>query len=197
MKIKLGQHPYLYPLPTVILGTTVNGSPNFATVAFCGIVQQYPPMVSVTMIKNHYTYSGLKQHNSFSINIPNSKMVKVVDFIGMNSGERIDKSKLFEVFYGELENAPMVKQTPLNMECRIVRAIELSATSRIFIAEIVQTYCEKKYLRRGKPYIKKLDPIIFSINTNKYFRVGSFLGNAWSIGLSYKKNVVKRDFSPT
>ena len=38
MKVPLGAQPFLCPLPVVLVGALVNGKPNYATVAYCGIV---------------------------------------------------------------------------------------------------------------------------------------------------------------
>jgi len=35
--------------------------------------------------------------------------VEATDWCGLHSGKRTDKSKVFETFAGELENAPMIK----------------------------------------------------------------------------------------
>lgn len=182
-KIALGAHPYIYPMPTVIVGTMIDGTPNFITVSYIGIVQHSPPMVSITLTNAHNTNKGIKENKTFSINIPNTRMLKITDFIGMNSGEKVDKAALFDLFYGELENAPMIMETPLNLECKLVDLINLNNGSEIYIGEIVQTYSSEKYTRRGYPYMKKLDPILFSINSNSYYNVGRRIGWAWKVGL--------------
>ena len=120
-KITLGAHPYIYPMPTVIVGSLIDGSPNFTTASYVGIVQHTPPMVSVTLVNTHITNTGIKQNKVFSINIPNTRMLRVTDFVGMNSGDKVDKAALFKVFYGELKNAPMIMETPLNLECRLIQ----------------------------------------------------------------------------
>jgi flavin reductase (DIM6/NTAB) family NADH-FMN oxidoreductase RutF len=192
-KLKLGAFPYIYPMPTVIVGVEVDGVPNFITVSYVGIVQHQPPMVSVTLVDGHYTNNGIKKTGTFSINIPNTKMLVVTDFIGMNSGSNIDKASLFNLFYGELKNAPMISETPLNLECRLVQNINLNNGNSIYIAEIIQTYSSKRYVRRGYPYMKKLDPILFSINSNSYYNVGRRIGWAWKVGLKLnKKKIIKK-----
>jgi flavin reductase (DIM6/NTAB) family NADH-FMN oxidoreductase RutF len=192
-KVKLGAFPYLYPMPTVIVGTLIEGKPNFITVSYTGIVQHQPPMVSVTLISSHFTNKGIKQNKSYSINIPDTRMLKVTDFVGMNSGSAVDKATLFEVFYGELNNAPLIYDTPLNLECKLVDVINLNSNSEIYIGEIVQTYSSEKYIRRGYPYLKKLDPILFSINSNSYYNVGRRIGWAWKEGLKIKAARIKKD----
>ncbi len=191
-KIKLGAYPYIYPMPTVIVGTTVNNQPNFITISYVGIVQHKPPMVSITLVKSHYSNIGIKESKSFSINIPNTKMLKETDFVGMNSGSTNDKASLFSVFYGDQKNAPMISETPLNLECKLVEIINLKNDSEIFIGEIIETYSEKKYIRKGYPYMKKLDPILFSVNSNSYYNVGRRIGWAWKTGLKIKSANLKK-----
>jgi flavin reductase (DIM6/NTAB) family NADH-FMN oxidoreductase RutF len=184
-KITLGAFPYLYPMPTVIVGALINGKPNFITVSYCGIVQHKPPMVSIALIDRHYTNKGIKETGCFSINVPNTRMLKITDYLGINSGDNIDKSALFSVFYGKLLQAPMITETPLNLECRLVKTVDMGNNCEIYIGEIIESYSETKFLKNGHPYIKKLDPILFSINTNNYFKVGRKLGPAWKTGLRY------------
>jgi flavin reductase (DIM6/NTAB) family NADH-FMN oxidoreductase RutF len=184
-KITLGAFPYLYPMPTIIVGALVDGQPNFITISYCGIVQHQPPIVSITLIDRHHTNLGIKETGCYSINIPNTRMLKITDYLGIRSGDSIDKSKLFTVFYGKLEQAPMITETPLNLECRLVKTVDMGSNCEIYFGEIVESYSEAKYLRNGHPFIKKLDPILFSINSNNYFKVGRKLGPAWKIGLGY------------
>lgn len=184
-KITLGAFPYLYPMPTVIVGALVDDKPNFITVSYCGIVQHKPPMVSIALIDRHYTNKGIKDTGCFSINIPNTRMLKITDYLGINSGKNIDKSDLFTIFYGKLQRAPMIHETPLNLECRLVKTVDMGNNCEIYIGEIVESYSEKRFLKNGYPYIKKLNPILFSINSNNYFKVGRKLGPAWRLGLGY------------
>jgi flavin reductase (DIM6/NTAB) family NADH-FMN oxidoreductase RutF len=192
-KIKLGAYPYIYPMPTVIVGSLVNGDPNFVTISYVGIVQHKPPMASVTLINSHYTNQGIKQNKSFSINIPHTKLLSKTDFLGMNSGSTIDKAALFKVFYGELKSAPMISETPINLECKLIDVIDLKNNNEIFIGEIVQTYSSKKYIRRGYPFLKRLDPILFSINSNSYYKIGRRIGKAWQEGLRINEKVIRKN----
>lgn len=182
-KIPLGAYPYIYPMPVVIVGTLINSTPNFLTVTYVGIVQHVPPMVSVTLISTQTSNQGIKDNKTFSINIPNTRLLKQTDFIGMNSGDKVDKAALFKVFYGNLKSAPMIMEAPLNLECKLVDIIDLKNGSEIYIGEIMETYSEKKYIRKGYPYMKKLDPILFSINSNSYYNIGHRIGWAWNTGL--------------
>ena len=111
MKKKLGGLNVLYPTPTTIVGAMVDGRPNFITIAHVGIVNHATPqLISLSMAKVHYTNEGIKENKAFSVNIPSENLVTETDYVGLVSGKKTDKSGLFEIFYGGLENAPMIKE---------------------------------------------------------------------------------------
>ena len=186
-KKKIGANTYLYPMPTTIVGANVNDKANFVTIAYCGIIQHRPPMLAVSLGKIHYTNAGLKENRTFSVNIPSEDMVEITDYIGMNSGKTIDKSRLFEIFYGKLETAPMIKEAPLNLECKLIKVLDFDGNSEVFLGEIVEAYAKEEILTNGLPDIKKLKPIIFSMHDNNYWQVGEHIGKAWQIGSECEK----------
>lgn len=180
-KIDIGAKPFLYPMPTTLVGAHVGGKPNYLPVAYTGIVNHNPPMISIALSKTHYTTAGIRENGTFSVNIPSEDLVKITDYCGLTSGHKVDKSQLFEAFYGKLGTAPMIKQCPLNLECKVVQTLEMP-TDALFIAEIVAVYAEERYLTDGLPDIKKLKPIVFSVADKNYWRVGEHLAQAFSIG---------------
>ena len=186
-KKKIRATCYLFPMPTVIVGAKVNGKPNFITIAFCGSLQYKPPMLIISSGKNHYTNIGIRENNTFSVNIPSIEMVKVTDYIGTISGNQIDKSVLFDIFYGELESAPMISEAPVNYECKVAKIINLNGTNDIIIGEIVQTYVNEDCITKGKPDIQKIQPIVFSGFDSNYMKVGDILAQAYKVGRDYKK----------
>ena len=183
-KIKLKPKTYLYPMPATLVGAMVEGKPNFEAIAYCGIVNHNPPALSVASSKRHYTNKGIRAEKTFSVNIPSSDMVKVTDFCGVTSGAKIDKSQLFDTFFGSLKTAPMIKECPLCLECELIETVVIS-TMECFIGEIKGVYTEEKFLTDGLPDITKIDPIIFSMHQNEYYRVGKYLAKAYSVGKDY------------
>lgn len=93
----------LYPMPAVIVGSIVDEKPNFCTIAFCGVVNLSPPMISIECGPGHYTTKGILNNMEFSVNIPSLEMVEITDFIGMKSGVEIDKSQIFEIFFWRIK----------------------------------------------------------------------------------------------
>jgi flavin reductase (DIM6/NTAB) family NADH-FMN oxidoreductase RutF len=186
-KTKFGPKTLLYPMPTTIIGANVKGKPNFLTIAWCGIIGINPAMISIALGKNHYTNPGIKENGTFSVNIPSEELVQITDYCGIASGKNKDKSGLFDVFYGELATAPMIKECPINLECRVVKIIDDINSDEIFLGEIVETYCSPDYLTDDLPDMKKVKPILYSTQDKNYWKVGDHLGKAYSIGKDYIK----------
>jgi flavin reductase (DIM6/NTAB) family NADH-FMN oxidoreductase RutF len=186
-KRRIGAKTFLYPMPVVLVGASVKGKPNYITIAYCGIARHSPPMISIACGRRHYTTVGIEENGTFSVNIPSEEMVEVTDYIGTYSGKSVDKSGLFETFYGVLKTAPMIKECPLNLECRVVQAVEIGGIKDIYIGEIVETYIEEKYLTDNLPDIKKMKPFVFSMHDNNYWKIGEHLGRAWSVGREFKR----------
>lgn len=185
-KTTLGPKTFLYPMPTVLVGALVNRKPNYLAIAFCGIVNHDPPMISVSLGKQHYTNQGIRDNHTFSVNIPSVDMVEITDYCGITSGNRVDKSILFGTFYGDLETAPMIEECPLNLECRLVEIIDFGDHSELFVGEIVQTHIGEEYLTENLPDVRKMRPIVFTMHDNNYWHIGEHLAQAWHVGRDFK-----------
>ena len=187
MKKKLDGINVLYPIPTTIVGAMVDEKPNFLTIAHIGIVNHAKPfLISLSLGKAHYTNAGIKENKSLSVNIPSEDLVVETDYVGIVSGKKTDKSSVFEIFYGELESAPMIKTCPLNMECKLYDTYD-TPTHDLFIGEIVQTYADEAVLSDGKVDITNVKPLLFDMNSIKYWSLGDAVANCWNVGKQLKK----------
>jgi flavin reductase (DIM6/NTAB) family NADH-FMN oxidoreductase RutF len=95
-------------------------------------------------------------------------MVAVTDYCGIVSGSKIDKSRLFDVFYGQLNAAPLITDCPLNIECQLVQTVDLP-TNILFIGEIVNICSEEQYLQNGKPDVRKVRPFLLTMPDNRFW----------------------------
>lgn len=189
MKVKLGQVPYLYPIPITLVGAQVQGKPNFATIGDTGLVGIHPALVFISSHREHYTNIGILANNTFSINIPNTSMLAKVDLCGSISGRDLDKSALFETFYGETGSAPMIAECPLNLECRVVKEFCLQHR-QVFIGEVVQAYASPDcvHARDGRDQVvamDSLDPIVYALD-NRYYRIGGPIGTGYQEAARWK-----------
>ncbi len=172
-------------LPVCLVGANVQGKPNFQAIAWFNMVDYDPYLIGLSSEKSHYTNKGIKENKTFSVNIPSSKMVSVTDFCGLYSGAEVDKSKIFDVFYGELQTAPMINKMPINVECKLTQTIE-SHHADFLIGEIVGVYIDDKYLVNDKPDMKSIDPLLYEDGLNKYWSLGKYLAKAFDIGKKFK-----------
>jgi flavin reductase (DIM6/NTAB) family NADH-FMN oxidoreductase RutF len=184
MKNRLGNVNALYPTPTVLVGATVAGKPNFITIAHIGIMTHNH--ISLGMGKVHYTNAGIKENKTFSVNIPSESLVVETDYAGIVSGKKVDKGGLFDLFYGELETAPMIMNCPVNMECRLERVVDFPSHD-VFVGEIVETYADESVLTDGKIDVAKVKPLLFDMPLKKYRALGNPIADCWSIGKELKK----------
>jgi flavin reductase (DIM6/NTAB) family NADH-FMN oxidoreductase RutF len=116
-----------------------------------------PNYISISSRKGHYSNIGIKEKGTFSINIPSEDMVEETDYCGIFSGKEVDKSTIFEIFYGEMKTAPMVSQALINMECKLYKIIDFPAHD-LFIGEIVETHCDEKILTNNAVDLSKVKP---------------------------------------
>ncbi|MGE5373030.1 MAG: flavin reductase family protein [Solirubrobacterales bacterium] len=184
MKHTLGRRNLLYPTLTVLVGAMVHGRPNFITIAHVGILT--PQTISIGVNKSHYTNDGIKETGTFSINIPSVELAVKTDYCGIVSGRRVDKSEVFEVFYGELGNAPMIKECAVNMECQLVTVIDMLSHD-IFVGKPVQTYVDEAVLSDGYLDLAKLNPLLFDMTSRYYWTIGEKHAPCWKIGNQLSK----------
>jgi len=177
---------FCLPWAQTILGTHLNGRVNFMALDWVTRVNVTPAMLGICMNRNNASYGAIMNTGEFSINLPTVDMVEKTDYTGLVSGKNIDKSKLFDVFYGELKSAPMISECPLTIECKLSQAVDLP-THTFFIAEIINIHVDDKFLSEGKPDMKKIRPFFLTMPDNNYWAIGENVGKAWSAGKSLRK----------
>ena len=177
----------LYPMPTTLVGVTVKGKPNFLAIAHVGILNHGTPQyLSIGLGKIHYSNDGIKENKAFSICLPSEDLMVKTDYCGIVTGNKTDKAALFDVFYGELKTAPMIRECPVNMELKLYDVLDFT-THDIFIGELVETYADEGVMNGEKIDIQKLKPLLFDMASVKYYGLGQPLGNCWSAGKELKK----------
>ncbi len=177
----------LYPMPTTLVGAMINGKPNFLAVAHVGILNHGTPQyLSIGLAKIHYTNAGIQTNRSFSICLPSEDLMVQTDYCGIMTGKNTDKAALFDLFYGELKTAPMIRQCLVNMELRLHDVLDFN-THDIFIGELVQTYVDDRVMTNGKIDISKLRPLLFDMASMQYWSLGAAVGKCWNVGKALKK----------
>jgi flavin reductase (DIM6/NTAB) family NADH-FMN oxidoreductase RutF len=183
-KTAQGPMTLLYPKPVLLIGANIEGKPNFMTVAWAGIVNQKPPMLSVAIRRERYTYLGLEENQTFSVNIPSEDQVTETDYCGLVSGKKNDKVDVcgFTVFYGKLKTAPLIEQCPVNLECSLVKVLDLQ-THALCIGQIEEVHVSDICLTDGKPDVEKVRPLIYTSGRElAYYGLGPRLAHGFQVG---------------
>ena len=174
----------IYPMPTVILGSMIDGKANFMTLGWIVRANFAPPIIAIGLGKiprPHYTNLAIDQSKTFSLNFPNMEMIKELDYCGNVSGEKIDKSEIFDLTYGELKTAPMIKNCSVNLELKVVNVVDMESTTMYF-GEVVGSYCNKDILTDGKIDFNKHKPVMWTSPDEQYWSVGENLGTQGQVG---------------
>ncbi|MFX1500300.1 MAG: flavin reductase family protein [Promethearchaeota archaeon] len=188
-KVKFGKVPLIYPVPIILTGALVNNRPNFETLGDVGIMGIKPPLVYISSGQNHFTNQGILEQGTFSINFPTTQLLIKTDYCGVASGKNVDKSKLFNIFYGDLKTAPMIRECPVNLECKVIKEFSIQHR-QIFIGDVVQSYVNKDFVIKSEEDQKiadmtKLDPIIYALD-NRYYKIGEIIGTGYQESKKFK-----------
>lgn len=180
----------LYPLPAVMVSVRdKSGRDNIITVAWAGTVCTNPPMVSISVRPERYSYHMLEESGEFVINLTTEKLCYATDYCGVRSGRDVDKfteMKLTKV-EADLVNAPMVGESPVNLECKVEK-IEKLGSHHMFIARVLAVHADEAYMdENGRFDLNKAQPMVYS--HGEYYGVGKKLG---SFGYSVKKRKKKK-----
>jgi len=185
MKTSLGARTLLYPTPVLVVGTyDSQGKPNVMTASWGGICCSQPPCVAVSLRKATYTYGNIVARKAFTLSIPSADHAKQADYFGLVSGRDVDKfaAARLTAARSELVDAPYVKEFPMVVECRLFRTIELGLHTQ-FVGEVLDVKVDEAVLGgQGVADIKKVKPLVFTPDTQGYYGIGGFLGQAFSIG---------------
>ncbi|QLA17447.1 flavin reductase family protein [Desulfolutivibrio sulfoxidireducens] len=172
-------------MPVCLVGSMMDGKPNFMTAAWLTRLSYTPPMVGVAVNQRHATREAILEAGRYSLCIPGRGMVEATDYCGLVSGRNTDKAKLFDVFYGDPAGPPMIRECPLCLEVAVTQAVEVVANT-FFIGEITAAHAHADVLTDGRPDMAKIDPLLLTMPDNRYFALGQVVGTAWKDGKKLK-----------
>lgn len=175
---------FLYPMPMVLVGSVVEGKANFMAVGWVSRVNFKPNLFGVAL-GPHHTNKGIDANREFSINIPDVSLIEKTDYCGLVSGSKKDKSKVFNVFYGELSKAPLIEECPICISFSLYQTVKLPSNT-VYIGEPKEVFTEEKYMTDNMLDIRKVNPFTLTMPDNHYWSIGENLGRAWNIGKKLK-----------
>lgn len=175
----------LYPLPAVMVSVTDGqGNDNIITVAWTGTVCTNPPMVYISVRPSRYSYEMIKKTGEFVINLTTEELAFATDYCGVRSGRDVDKFKEAHLTRepAQFVKAPMIKESPVSIECRVTEMKELGS-HHMFLAEVLAVHAQQEYIDKNNKFqLNKAKPIVYS--HGEYLGTGRSLG---TFGYSVKK----------
>jgi flavin reductase (DIM6/NTAB) family NADH-FMN oxidoreductase RutF len=179
-KQTLSPQTILAPLPSALISCGgKEGTINIITLAWVGVVNSDPPMISISIRPSRFSHPLIAETGEFVANIPTADMVEIADGCGMVSGREGDKFAQYGLTpeLGTLEYAPYIEECPLNVECRVKQIISLGSHD-LFLAEVVNILVDEAMINENGHY----DPGDFKLlgfSGNHYLaarKIGSKMG---------------------
>lgn len=183
----------LYPVPAVMVSCGTMEEKNIITVAWTGTINSDPAMTYISIRPGRYSYGLIEKTGEFAINLVTERLVRACDWCGVKSGRDVDKFEEMRLTAqkGEKISAPIILESPVNIECRVTQKIPLG-THHMFLAEIVSVSVSAEYLdETGKFHFDAAKPICYSHGA--YFGLGKKLG---TFGYSVKKTPGNKPSKP-
>jgi len=185
MRKNFGAKTWMYPMPVLMVGTyDENGTPNVMNAAWGGVYDT--DQVMVCLSHDHKTTENIKKTGAFTLSFATKDTVIPCDFAGIVSANDLpDKFAKagFHAEKGEYVNAPLIKELPMALECKLLKFNE----DGICIGEIVNVSAEESILDdQGVIDAEKLNPISYDGVTHAYRVLGEKVGQAFSDGKKLK-----------
>ena len=180
----------LYPLPVVMVSTAdKEGKDDIITVAWAGTVCTNPPMLSISVRPERFSYHMIRETGEFVVNLTTEELAFATDYCGVRSGRDVDKFKETGLTRqkADLVKAPMITESPVNIECR-VREIKELGSHHMFIADVLGVNVDKALLNQNqKLELSRSMPMVYS--HGEYFGLGKKVG---SFGYSVRRKKRKK-----
>jgi flavin reductase (DIM6/NTAB) family NADH-FMN oxidoreductase RutF len=158
--------------PVVLVATEVKGKINFAPHGQYGTVAAKPPILYISVIKEHLTAQNIIKAKQFSINIPDKTVFEKLMHCGKVSGCEQDKSTIFKTFYGNT-TVPLIEECKINYVCELIKTVEIH-NCYMFLGEVKETYIDNNCLAGTTPDIVKISPLLASIG-GKFWTINEMM----------------------
>jgi len=155
----------IVPRPIAFVSTTdAEGRHNVAPFSYYNAITNQPPLIGISI--NHRrgtpkdTYRNIEQTGEFVVNTVDEALgARMVQTSG-EWPEDVDEFRLAGLtpVASDLVKPPRVGESPINLECRLYRSIELGATHFV-VGEILRAHVRDDVWSEGRVDIARLKPL--------------------------------------
>ncbi len=187
MRKDFGKQTWLLPMPVLIIGSyDENGKANAMNAAWGSIYDYGQITIS---LGGHITTDNIRKSGAFTVSVGTKDTVTQCDYVGLVSQEKepdkLEKAGLHPI-KSEKVNAPLFKEFPFTLECKLISLDGNPGEGGTLIGEIINISVDEKVLTNGKIDTKKLQPIAFDTISLKYVAYNEDVADAFKVGLKLK-----------
>lgn len=180
MELKKIVAPYraVFPTPAALV-TSIdeNGKPNVATAGEAFMISLRPLIVAVGFRFATYTNRLINTTREFVVNLPTEGILRAVDYCGSVSGREVDKFKASGLtpLPSKHVRPPIIKECPVNIECRVRDIIRFDYMDRdVFAGDVLAIHIDEEIVGEdGLPDLTRFNTIAFA--SSRYYRVTDLL----------------------
>ncbi len=176
----------IYPLPAVMVSCGAGSAEhNIITVSWTGTICTDPAMCYISIRPARHSYGIIKKNGCFVINLTTKSLAYATDWCGVKSGKDHDKFREMDLtpVPAEIVSAPMIKESPVNIECTVKEIRELGS-HHMFISEVVAVHADKQYFDETSGIFRLANAEPISYLHGKYYETGKLIGK---FGFSVEK----------
>ncbi len=174
----------IYPLPAALISCGASSDEyNLITLSWMGTICTNPPMCYISVRPERHSYEIIKRNGEFVINLTNEELARAADWCGVRSGKDINKFAEMKLtpIKGEMVDAPIIKEAPLCIECKVKEIIPLGS-HHMFIADVLNVQANKKYIDPETEEFKLSEAKLIAYNHGHYYKLGEEIGRfGWTV----------------
>jgi flavin reductase (DIM6/NTAB) family NADH-FMN oxidoreductase RutF len=160
-----------FPMPAVLITCKPPGEKaNLMGIGYVGFTCWQPPTVCLGINTARFSGEIIRETKEFVIALPGPAHVLNMDYCGFISGVDCDKFQAagFTPVPADLIKAPLVRECPVNLECRLQQVIAVGSHD-LFLGRVLKTHVDEQYVNGETP----LRPII--LLSRKYVAATEFI----------------------
>ena len=153
--------------PVCLVSCEYEGKKNIISVGMFAYFSGKPTLVGVGIARSRFSYDLIQNSKSYVVNVVDETLVEAVAICGETTGRDVDKFKLAKLtpVPGSKVSAPLIEESPLSIECRVVQVIEVGDHAW-FIGEVLATHVCEGYEWKEGVLFKRVGEEVF------YHKVG-------------------------
>ena len=144
----------------------------------------------IISLASHATTDNLEATGEFTVAFATRDTLVAADFVGIvsarNDAEKMAKTG-WTIEKAPNVNAPVFREFPMTMECKVLRKIDESETGYYLVAEVVNILCDEQFLAEdGNPDVERMQVITYDPVHHGYILLGQTVGKAFADGKQLK-----------